>query len=161
MNASLVLIRTDGTQKEVPLKRGSVVVGRENDADIRIPVSGVSRQHCQFEVGEGGVRVSDLGSRNGTFVNGEKITKQDLAAGDTIAVDQVVFVLRIDGQPAEVDATARNRALPSSLGGMADEKDDLGLTPAKRGAGGDMNDSSVEGFDFDDLLDDEDDAPKL
>jgi pSer/pThr/pTyr-binding forkhead associated (FHA) protein len=68
---------------------GSYVLGRANDCDARVPAAGdtrlVSRRHCQLEITESGVFVHDLGSRNGTFVNGTNIGKRpaDRAAGET------------------------------------------------------------------------------
>jgi pSer/pThr/pTyr-binding forkhead associated (FHA) protein len=53
------------------------VVGRADDCEIRFPMDplhmDVSRHHCMFEIDPPTVKVRDLGSRNGTFVNGEKI----------------------------------------------------------------------------------------
>ena len=53
------------------------VVGRADDCDIRFPMDpahmDVSRHHCLFEIDPPTIKVRDLGSRNGTFVNGEKI----------------------------------------------------------------------------------------
>lgn len=170
MNASLVLVKSDGTQKEVPLRAGKAIVGRETDAHIRIPVSGVSRKHAEFEVRGSDVIVRDLGSRNGTYVNAEKVSERALKAGDAIAIDEFVFVLRLDGKPAVIDPSARDRALPK---GDPLEDSDFGLTapmkaaPAKAAPAGkkppakDPGDSSVAGFDFDDLLDDEKNMPKL
>lgn len=160
MNASLVLVKADGGQMDVPLRAGRALVGRETDSQIRIPASGVSRRHCEFEIRGGEVIVRDLGSRNGTYVNGEKITERALRAGDGIAIDEFVFVLRIDGKPAEIDPSARSKALPAE--DDADDSD-FGLTSVKRPAAPipDSADSSVGGFDFDELLDDENDMPKL
>jgi hypothetical protein len=172
VNASLVLVKADGGQKEVPLRSGTSVVGRETDAQIRIPAGGVSRRHCEFRVEDGEIVLRDLGSRNGTYVNGEKVEERALKAGDAIAIDEFVFVLRLDGKPAAIDASARSRALPA-----VDESDDsffgpVGKPGASAGSGGmpagrpapgkkGSGDSSVGGFDFDDLLDDEKDMPKL
>ncbi len=52
---------------------GSVVVGRGADADVRIDNPAVSRSHCRLVRQGGHVRVEDLGSRNGTFVNGVRV----------------------------------------------------------------------------------------
>jgi pSer/pThr/pTyr-binding forkhead associated (FHA) protein len=54
--------------------RANVVVGRSDDCGIQICAGGaVSRQHCEFEIEPPSVRVRDLGSLNGTFVNGRSI----------------------------------------------------------------------------------------
>jgi pSer/pThr/pTyr-binding forkhead associated (FHA) protein len=54
-----------------------VILGRADDCDIQLPREyanvDLSRHHCMFEIDPPAVRVRDLGSRNGTFVNGEKI----------------------------------------------------------------------------------------
>lgn len=158
MEASLVLLRADGSQREVPLRAGTALVGRESDAQIRIPASGVSRRHCEFEVRGSDIILRDLGSRNGTFVNGEKVVERALAAGDAIAIDEVVFVLRVDGSPARIDTAARERALPGGAGAGSDDSE-FGLGGPSAGKS-DPGDSSAAGFDFDDLLDD-DDGPRL
>lgn len=158
MNVSLVLIKADGSEKEIPLRAGKTIVGRDNDAQIRIPSANVSRRHCEFEVRGGDVILRDQGSSNGTFVNAEKVDERALRPGDAIAIDEFVFVVRIDGRPVAIDASFRDRALPKK---SADDSE-FDLTPAKRPAlAPDPEDSSVGGFNFDDLLDDDDDQPKL
>lgn len=176
VNASLVLVKADGGQKEVPLRPGTSVVGRETDSQIRIPASGVSRRHCEFRVQGNEIVVRDLGSRNGTYVNGEKIEERALKAGDAVAVDEFVFVLRVDGKPAAIDASARDRALPK------DENEDSFFSPSAKPASGGSSgiaagkpagkpgkpaaskhadESGADDFNFDDLLDDEKNMPKL
>ena len=49
------------------------------------------------------VRVEDLGSSNGTYRNGERVQQAELAAGDTLQIGPVVFVLQVDGFPADED----------------------------------------------------------
>ena len=57
-----------------------VVVGRGEDCSLRLPAdrehAGVSRHHCLLEINPSSVRVTDLGSLNGTYVNGKRIGKQ-------------------------------------------------------------------------------------
>jgi len=58
----------------------SCIVGRASDCDVAVigvpDALSVSRKHCRFEITPTGVRLQDLGSRNGTFVNGELIGKR-------------------------------------------------------------------------------------
>ncbi len=58
-------------------KRARLILGRARDCDFRLPNdfwhSDVSRHHCLLEIDPPSVRAQDLGSRNGTFVNGDKI----------------------------------------------------------------------------------------
>ena len=62
-----------GVDREVPLDHPSVVIGRGADADIRVVDTGVSRRHAEFRLTSGGVQVVDLGSTNGTRVNGSPV----------------------------------------------------------------------------------------
>jgi len=48
------------------------------------------------------VTIRDLGSSNGTYVNNQKISEQEIAPGDHIVIGQVVLTARINGQPADV-----------------------------------------------------------
>lgn len=104
MNVSLVLVRDDGRQQDVPLKKATQVIGRATDCGLRVPSSSVSRHHCEVLVGDSKASVRDLGSSNGTFVNRKKVSMVDLAAGDLISIGEFVFVVRVDGDPKDVDA---------------------------------------------------------
>ncbi len=68
---------------------GGVRLGRSSSNDVHIPDEELSRNHCLFEQsGEEGIRVTDLASANGTFVNGEQLgsDSRELGAGDEILV---------------------------------------------------------------------------
>src|SRR3954452_1802645 len=65
----------------------TAVVGREEEADITLADDQVSRRHARFVVENGTVLVQDLGSTNGTLVNGAAISEpRALVAGDRVAV---------------------------------------------------------------------------
>jgi transcriptional regulator with GAF, ATPase, and Fis domain len=77
----------------LPLE-GRCVVGRSSEADLQLIDAGASREHCRFEVVDGRVYLEDLGSQNGTFVNGEPLAARTaLAPGDEIAVGDSLLVL--------------------------------------------------------------------
>ena len=103
MGASLILVRGDGRQSEIPLK-GKALIGRQTDCQIRIASSGISRHHCEVSMIGDKITVRDLGSSNGTFVNRSRVTQAEVAAGDLISLGDLVFVVRIDGVPETVDA---------------------------------------------------------
>jgi|TARA_B100000315_G_scaffold138218_1_gene127231 diguanylate cyclase (GGDEF)-like protein len=62
------------------------IVGRQEDVWLHLADSEVSRRHAEFEQTDGAIHVRDLGSTNGTFVNGEQITDHQLAEGDKIRI---------------------------------------------------------------------------
>jgi hypothetical protein len=87
----------DGPGTRHVLDEGSNVLGRGTDADIRLPDTGVSRKHADVQLEGGTVTVEDLGSTNGTLVNGRRVGRQDLADGDVIRIGHSVLVYRQDG----------------------------------------------------------------
>src|SRR5450755_1457684 len=71
---------------EVPLNRKELVVGRSSDLDLVLIEDMVSRRHARFLVDGTAVTLQDLGSTNGTFVNGEKVKQSRLSPGDRILI---------------------------------------------------------------------------
>ncbi|MEW5982610.1 MAG: FHA domain-containing protein [Acidobacteriota bacterium] len=88
------------------LRAGHIkTVGRAPRADFIVDAPLVSRLHCRLSVAEDGtVHVEDLGSTNGTWINGEQITTAILRDGHLLRVGRVEFVLERqatgDGRPA-------------------------------------------------------------
>lgn len=101
MNVSLVLLKKDGTTKTFKLPCAVTSIGRRQDCDFCLPLSMVSRRHCEISVSKDQVWVRDLGSRNGTFINGQRIDETRAKAGDILQVGPVSFVLQVDGVPSD------------------------------------------------------------
>lgn len=102
MDVVLVYFKRDGERKDFPLESEKIVIGRNEECDYRIPVSQVSRQHCQIELTDDAVILRDLGSSNGTYVNNKRVAKTELRAGDRIVVGPAVFTVQIDGEPEDI-----------------------------------------------------------
>lgn len=68
-----------------------MVIGRTPGCDWKLLDASASRKHCEIVVGDGGVLLRDLGSGNGTKVNGQKITEHKLEHGDEIAIGKTVI----------------------------------------------------------------------
>lgn len=103
MGVVMVMFRADGQRRSFSVSRDMTVVGRREDCDLRIPLSDVSRKHCRMILSGEAIKVEDLGSSNGTYVNGERIQQAELTPGDTVQVGPVIFVLQVDGFPADED----------------------------------------------------------
>ncbi|HVX97407.1 MAG TPA: FHA domain-containing protein [Polyangia bacterium] len=75
------------------LSRERTIVGRSPDANVRLRDDGVSREHAELRVAGGRVTVKDLGSTNGTFVNGMRIEDRELRDGDQLTVGEATLLL--------------------------------------------------------------------
>ncbi len=106
MKARLIMFREDGSRRDFTLKPGVTTIGRKDDCNIRIPLSVVSRRHAEVFMDEDGVVLKDLGAANGTFLNNQKITEEDLEPGDQIIIGPVVFTVQIDGDPPDDEIVA-------------------------------------------------------
>jgi pSer/pThr/pTyr-binding forkhead associated (FHA) protein len=107
MQVNLVYFRRDGERKDFQLDKPVCTLGRRQDCDLQIPLMGISRQHCQLSVQGDKILVKDMGSSNGTFVNGKRVEQQELAAGDKLQVGLVLFTVQVDGQPSEIPPPSR------------------------------------------------------
>ena len=101
MDVKLLFMKKADQWKEFPVTRSVTVVGRGEDCDLRVPLPIISRRHCEISVSEDAVRVKDLGSSNGTYVNNERTKQGELKAGDRLQIGPVIFILQIDGVPRQ------------------------------------------------------------
>jgi DNA-binding winged helix-turn-helix (wHTH) protein len=84
------------SDQRYPLGQGVAVIGRARDAAIRIDSGGVSRHHARIVVNEGEAIIEDLGSKNGTFIEGQPIAGVCvLKAGHEIRIGPVAFTFRV------------------------------------------------------------------
>ena len=91
------ILQLDGSDRRLVLQRGSNVIGRGQDADFRLPDTSVSRRHVDIYF-DGQVAVMhDLGSTNGTSVNGSSVQTWQLADGDVIRVGHSTVIFRLQG----------------------------------------------------------------
>jgi len=96
----LIVLSGKHKGKRVRLAEGETVIGRDASAKIRVATHEVSRQHALLIVSESGVVVRDLGSRNGTFVNGIPIAEETtLNPGDTLTTGPMTFELESSEAP--------------------------------------------------------------
>lgn len=101
-NASLCWLIKDG--RRVPLRPGENVLGRDLDDGIQIDSPTVSRRHARIVIGDSGVMVEDLQSKNGTFVGEQPVAgAMRLQDGDEIRLGSVVVRFRM---PSRKGSTA-------------------------------------------------------
>jgi pSer/pThr/pTyr-binding forkhead associated (FHA) protein len=102
MNVKLLVVHGRPQGKCLLFPRGEYVFGRGAECHIRPNSDWVSRQHCLLRVTGEALYIRDLGSRNGTLVNGVRIVgERRLAHGDQIVVGPLVFAVHLEDE-AEV-----------------------------------------------------------
>ena len=93
---------------EFPLpEQGELILGRSSDLDLVLSEDMVSRKHAKISVEGGGISIMDLGSTNGTFVNGEKIKRSDLRLNDRVLIGtSIIKIINGDDMAIEPDMDA-------------------------------------------------------
>jgi pSer/pThr/pTyr-binding forkhead associated (FHA) protein len=87
------LIPLDGAQtgELFELRADRTVVGSSPDCDVMMVDPSISGRHAEFTATAHGFRVSDLGSTDGTYVNGKRVSSEDLADDDSLRMGRVNF----------------------------------------------------------------------
>lgn len=164
MQALMIRVTEHGKAQPVPLATERTLVGRLDDCQIRIRSGKISRHHCEILKEGDSLKLRDLGSSNGTYVNQERVEEVDLKAGDLVAIGSLVFLVQINGTPEEFepgllyeDGTPER---PEAEAGYAAAHTPKPVHMHAPTAAGD--DSSMMDFNFEfDLDDDEDSQPPL
>jgi len=105
---------------------GRLVIGRGADCDLVLDEPGLSRRHAVLEALPDGLFLRDMGSANGSFVNGSRVRDTALRHGDQIVLDSIRFLVQAIDQMEQPTPPARQagtapawRLLPWLLGGIA------------------------------------------
>ena len=115
------LIPTDGSPP-VELKKEMTLIGRNDDCDIYIDHKSVSKLHCILVKTDGLILVRDLGSTNGTRVNGQRVRRAALLPNDNLAIANVKYQVSFgpDAEPEVVGSATgsgpiQRNVLPDTL----------------------------------------------
>lgn len=113
LKVQLIVVQGKPEGKTIPLTGPVFRIGRDETCHLRPSSVEVSRQHAEFALSDSGVTLRDLGSRNGTQLNGKTITGTvSVKSGDLIRIGQLTFALAIMGAPA---SASRPAGPPKSL----------------------------------------------
>jgi len=102
MKVELVVLEGNHKGRPIPLPETIFLIGRDSQCHLRPHCRLVSQLHCAIAAWAGKVRVRDLKSRNGTFVNGQRIVGEvPVEHGDKLSVGSLQFAFRVtdDGKP--------------------------------------------------------------
>jgi pSer/pThr/pTyr-binding forkhead associated (FHA) protein len=126
MDYQLVIVRGRSNSKAIKLADGVTTVGRHDDCQVRIKSSQVSRKHCELFEKKGLLLVKDLGSSNGTYVNGTRIKDQRvLELGDELTLGQIKLKVAKVGEAVPVASVSKPGTTasvePVTTGGASDD----------------------------------------
>lgn len=111
--AKLVVLTEGLTGRSLELSAERITIGRAEDNTFQIPDPSVSSHHCELTLAGGQVRVKDLNSTNGTFIDEQQITEAELKPGQTLRLGRVEIRLE-DGTGAQ-KPTERVMAIPRGV----------------------------------------------
>lgn len=111
MKLKLVVLAGAKEGLEIPLKKEKFLIGRAKECALRAGSEAISRQHCAITRTETGYTVKDLGSRNGTHVNDQRITAEvPLVAGNELRVGPLKFRIDVIAEKPEKAAVPASSA---------------------------------------------------
>lgn len=146
------LTSTDGGQSFDLREGASLVVGRAPTSDIPIFDPTISRRHAEVQVDDLGVHVRDLGSSNGTFLNGTKVDNASLALGDVVTFGKVAFKVQPAAPPIPTPSTPPGLARTAPPGAtivrqvvVREGSTQLGLRPSEATINSATGDHAVGG----------------
>lgn len=125
MTPKLIEPGTSGSKsRDIAIHQEEFLIGRGADCDLRLKATAVSRHHCLLRFRGAEASISDLGSSNGTFVNGQRVRSQTtLHSGDEIRVGTFPFVVDLGDQvnPDDAEGVAATCKLPAEVSAKRQE----------------------------------------
>lgn len=134
----IVVLEGEEKVSQVTVKQDTYVLGRHDSCDIVLEDKTISRKHARLEIEDDEAFVEDLGSRNGTYVNGQKIARRQVTSNDTIVIGK--FSVRLEG----LAATTREPASAPSAKPRSEATILTSLDASKIGRGEDIKAGEVD-----------------
>lgn len=134
-----ILVLEEGEKvNEVTVKQDTYVLGRHDTCDIVLEDKTISRKHARLEIREDEAFIEDLGSRNGTYLNGQKMARRQVTSGDIIVIGK--FSVRLEGLASSTrEPAAAPSAKPPSEATIL-----TSLDASKIGRGEDIKEGEVD-----------------
>ncbi len=132
MRNGQLILRSQAVPSAPPieLSEGTMVLGRHSACDIVLLDPSISRHHAEFSVRGSLVTVRDLGSHNGTYLDGKRIEVADVRAGHRLSFGDVSFQVRIAGVDDSVpDSDLETDSVSGRVRSITAELDKLPLHP--------------------------------
>ena len=118
VSANFIVKGPSGVEKSYPMRQITMTIGRSDQCDIAVKDGSMSGKHCEVSKISGEIRVKDLGSANGIWLNGERITDAELFDGDVIRCGQTSIRVDVVGGKKRPDAGLNKKTLGLLIGGF-------------------------------------------
>jgi len=147
MKVSLVVADGPNRGRSIAIRDASFLIGRDPGCQLRANSESISRKHCEIVVSDAEVAIRDLGSMNGTLVNGEPIQEVvSFKNGDVLQVGPLRFLVRIvDSPPSEVNQSTKLMGADGTLADGAAPPQPSGEVIRLNAAGGDTGSHILAG----------------
>ncbi len=104
VSANFIVKGPSGVEKAFPMRAISVTIGRSDQCDISVKDSSMSGRHAEISKINGEIRVKDMGSANGIWLNGERVDDVELFDGDVLRLGQTSIRIDVVGGRKRPDA---------------------------------------------------------
>jgi pSer/pThr/pTyr-binding forkhead associated (FHA) protein len=135
MSEDMILLKQAGDPPTagIKLRRGTVGVGRAHDCDLVLSSLEVSRRHAEFSITDSTVTLRDLDSKNGTYVNGERIQTCNVLSGQELRFGGVsLWVAIIDLNGEKENADLETQSVDDAAGASSTAVEKLPLSAAEK-----------------------------
>src|SRR5437016_8135612 len=118
VSANCIVKGPNGVEKAFPMRSITVVIGRSDACEISVKDSSMSGKHAEISKINGEIRVKDLGSANGIWLNGERVEDVELFDGDVLRLGQPSIRVDVVGRRKPPDAGLTPRVLAAIIPGV-------------------------------------------
>ncbi len=118
VSANFIVKGPNGVEKAYPMRAISVTIGRSDQCDIAVKDSSMSGRHAEISKMNGEIRVKDMGSANGIWLNGERVEDVELFDGDVLRLGQTSIRVDVVGGRKRPNAGLSPRMIAAILAGV-------------------------------------------
>src|SRR5437764_4069511 len=118
VSANFIVKGPNGVEKAFPMRSITVTIGRSDSCEIAVKDSSMSGKHAEISKINGEIRVKDLGSANGIWLNGERVDDVELFDGDVLRCGQTSIRVDVVGGRKRPDAGLSPKVLAAIIAGV-------------------------------------------
>src|SRR5256885_5039880 len=118
IGANLIVKEPSGAVKTFPMRQDRFVIGRSDHCDLAIADSSVSGRHAEISRTDGDIKIRDVGSANGIYLNGERVEEAELFDGDVLRLGQTSIRIDVVGGRARASGGLPLRTVALAVAGM-------------------------------------------